>query len=34
MAELLAFVSSDAARYLTGTDIFCDGDAIAAIRQS
>jgi NAD(P)-dependent dehydrogenase (short-subunit alcohol dehydrogenase family) len=33
MAELLAFVSSDAASYLTGTDILCDGGAVAAMRQ-
>ncbi|GHT80086.1 oxidoreductase [Actinomycetota bacterium] len=33
MAKLLAFVSSDAASYLTGTDILCDGGAVAAIRQ-
>lgn len=34
MAELVRFVASDKASYLTGTDILCDGGAVAAIKAS
>jgi NAD(P)-dependent dehydrogenase (short-subunit alcohol dehydrogenase family) len=34
MANLLAFVTSDAASYLTGADILCDGGSVAAMRQA
>ncbi|GHU66128.1 oxidoreductase [Clostridia bacterium] len=33
MAELLAFLSSDAASYITGTDILCDGGSVASCQQ-
>lgn len=34
IAELIAFIASDAASYLTGTDILCDGGTIAAIQRA
>ena len=34
IANLMAFIASDAASYLTGTDILCDGGAIAAMRSA
>ncbi|WP_238948158.1 SDR family oxidoreductase [Clostridium sp. YIM B02569] len=32
IAQLMALIASDAASYLTGTDILCDGGAIAAMK--
>lgn len=32
IARLMAFIASDSASYLTGTDILCDGGTIAAMR--
>lgn len=34
IAKLIAFIASDDASYLTGTDILCDGGAIAAMRKA
>jgi NAD(P)-dependent dehydrogenase (short-subunit alcohol dehydrogenase family) len=34
LARLLAFCASDKAGYLTGTDILCDGGAMAAMKNS
>lgn len=33
VAQLMAFAASDAASYLTGTDILCDGGTIAAMQR-
>lgn len=34
IAKLIAFIASADASYLTGTDILCDGGAIAAMRKA
>jgi NAD(P)-dependent dehydrogenase (short-subunit alcohol dehydrogenase family) len=33
IAEVLAFCAGDRARYLTGTDILCDGGVVAGVRR-
>lgn len=33
IAEVLAFCASDKARYLTGTDVLCDGGVVAGVRR-
>jgi NAD(P)-dependent dehydrogenase (short-subunit alcohol dehydrogenase family) len=32
IAEVLVFCASEKARYLTGTDVLCDGGVVAGVR--